>query len=116
MSPQSAVAHAAQTAQVAHHSSAAHSPYMNPDSYNFWHNQYNQYPSNYQTQSYYSQMDYFSNPNQVNYNMNHSSYNTSNFGLSPGSSFSGTMSAQAFSQNGLDYMSPQDKYVNINMA
>ncbi|KAL5277689.1 otx1 family protein [Megaselia abdita] len=117
MSPQSAAAHAAQTAQVAHHSStSAHSPYMNHDTYNFWHNQYNQYPNNYQTQSYYSQMDYFSNPNQVNYNMNHSSYSTSNFGLSPGSSFSGTMSAQAFSQNGLDYMSPQDKYVNINMA
>ncbi|XP_055371054.1 homeotic protein ocelliless isoform X1 [Condylostylus longicornis] len=110
MSPQSA-AHAAQQAAQAAHSTH---PYVsNHESYNFWHNQYNQYPNNYQTPSYYSQMEYFSNQNQVNYNMGHSGYGASNFGLSPSSSFGGSMSAQAFSQNGLDYMSPQDKYVNM---
>uniref|UniRef100_A0A0A1WP18 Homeotic protein ocelliless n=1 Tax=Zeugodacus cucurbitae TaxID=28588 RepID=A0A0A1WP18_ZEUCU len=116
MSPQSAAAaaHAAQSAQSAHHS-AAHSAYMpNHDSYNFWHNQYQQYPNNYaQAPSYYSQMEYFSNQNQVNYNMGHTGYSASNFGLSPSPSFTGTVSAQAFSQNSLDYMSPQDKYVNM---
>ncbi|XP_012158703.1 homeotic protein ocelliless-like isoform X1 [Ceratitis capitata] len=116
MSPQSAAAaaHAAQNAQSAHHS-AAHSAYMpNHESYNFWHNQYNQYPNNYaQAPSYYSQMEYFSNQNQVNYNMGHTGYSASNFGLSPSPSFTGTVSAQAFSQNSLDYMTPQDKYVNM---
>ncbi|XP_061400066.1 homeotic protein ocelliless isoform X2 [Musca vetustissima] len=117
MSPQSAAAaHAAQSAQSAHHSAAHSAAYMsNHDSYNFWHNQYQQYPNNYgQAPSYYSQMEYFSNQNQVNYNMGHSGYSAaSNFGLSPSPSFTGTVSAQAFSQNSLDYMTPQDKYVNM---
>lgn len=117
MSPQSAAAaHAAQSAQSAHHSAAHSAAYMsNHDSYNFWHNQYQQYPNNYaQAPSYYSQMEYFSNQNQVNYNMGHSGYSAAtNFGLSPSPSFTGTVSAQAFSQNSLDYMTPQDKYVNM---
>ncbi|KAH8398019.1 hypothetical protein KR222_010179 [Zaprionus bogoriensis] len=117
MSPQSAAAaaHAAQSAQSASAHHSAHSAYMsNHDSYNFWHNQYQQYPNNYaQAPSYYSQMEYFSNQNQVNYNMGHSGYSASNFGLSPSPSFTGTVSAQAFSQNSLDYMSPQDKYANM---
>jgi homeobox protein OTX1 len=95
---------------------ASHNPLSyvpNHESYNFWHNQYNQYSNNYQTPSYYSQMDYFQNQSQANYNMGHSGYATSNFGLSSGPSLTGAMGAQSFSQNGLDYMSPQDKYVNM---
>lgn len=93
---------------------AAHNPLSyvpNHESYNFWHNQYNQYPNNYQTpSSYYSQMDYFNNQTgQANYNMGHSGYTATNFGLAA----SGAMTAQTFSPNGLDYMSPQDKYVNM---
>lgn len=83
----------------------------NHESYNFWHNQYNQYPNNYNA-SYYTQMDYFQNQSQSNYNMGHSGYSTSNFGLTSGSSLGSAMGAQAFSPN-LDYMSPQDKYVNM---
>lgn len=93
---------------------ASHNPLSyvpNHESYtNFWHNQYNNYPNNYNA-SYY-QMDYFQNQSQSNYNMGHSGYSTSNFGLTSGSSLSGAMGAQAFSPN-LDYMSPQDKYVNM---
>lgn len=94
---------------------AAHNPLSyvpNHESYNFWHNQYNQYPNNYQTpSSYYTQMDYFNNQTagQANYNMGHSGYTATNFGLAA----SGAMTAQTFSPNGLDYMSPQDKYVNM---
>lgn len=95
---------------------AAHNPLSyvpNHESYNFWHNQYNQYPNNYQTpSSYYTQMDYFNNQtaaSQANYNMGHSGYTATNFGLAA----SGAMTAQTFSPNGLDYMSPQDKYVNM---
>lgn len=94
---------------------ASHNPLSyvpNHESYtNFWHNQYNNYPSNAYNASYY-QMDYFQNQSQSNYNMGHSGYSTSNFGLTSGSSLSGAMGAQAFSPN-LDYMSPQDKYVNM---
>ena len=93
---------------------AAHNPLSyvpNHESYNFWHNQYNQYPNNYQTpSSYYTQMDYFNNQTgQANYNMGHGGYTATNFGLTA----SGAMTAQTFSPNGLDYMSPQDKYVNM---
>ncbi|XP_063704700.1 homeotic protein ocelliless-like isoform X2 [Culicoides brevitarsis] len=89
-----------------------HNPlsYVPNHEHNFWYNQYNQYPSNYNA-SYYTQMDYFQNQSQSNYNMGHSGYSTSNFGLNSGSSLGGAMSAQAFSPN-LDYM-PQDKYVNM---
>lgn len=119
MSPQSvATAHAAQSAQSAHHSTPHSTAYMsNHDSYNFWHNQYQQYPNNYaQAPTYYSQMEYFSNQNQVNYNMGHSSYSAAaatNFGLSSNPSFGTGVSTQSFSQNSLDYMTPQDKYVNM---
>lgn len=91
----------------------AHNPLSyvpNHESYsNFWHNQYNQYPNNYNTPSYYSQMDYFNNQTQSGYNMSHSGYSTSNFGLSSSASM-GPMGAQNFSP---DYMSQQDKYVNM---
>lgn len=81
----------------------------NHESYNFWHNQYNQYnPNNYNT-SYYSQMDYFNNQSQSGYNMGHTGYSTSNFGLS-GGAMSGAMASPTFSS---DYMSQQDKYVNM---
>ncbi|XP_055684358.1 homeotic protein ocelliless isoform X1 [Lutzomyia longipalpis] len=96
--------------------SAAHQPplsYMPHQEYNFWHNQYNQYPNNYNTPSYYTQMDYFNNQSQANYNMGHTGYAASNFGLTSGSGLGGPMGAQTFSPNGLDYMSPQDKYVNM---
>uniref|UniRef100_A0AAG5D166 Homeobox domain-containing protein n=1 Tax=Anopheles atroparvus TaxID=41427 RepID=A0AAG5D166_ANOAO len=86
----------------------------NHETYNFWHNQYQQYPNNYNTPSYYSQMDYFQNQNQGNYNMGHTGYTTSaNFGLASTSALAGPMSSQTFSPNGLDYMNPQDKYVNM---
>ncbi|XP_058064453.1 homeotic protein ocelliless-like [Anopheles bellator] len=86
----------------------------NHETYNFWHNQYQQYPNNYNPPSYYSQMDYFNNQNQGNYNMSHTSYATSaNFGLTSTSALSGPMGSQTFSPNGLDYISPQDKYVNM---
>lgn len=82
----------------------------NHESYNFWHNQYNQYnPNNYNTPSYYTQMDYFNNQSQSGYNMSHSGYSTSNFGLS-GGAMSGAMASQTFSS---DYMTQQDKYVNM---
>lgn len=88
-----------------------HLSYVPNHEHNFWYNpQYNQYPSNYNA-SYYTQMDYFQNQSQSNYNMGHSGYSTSNFGLNSGTSLGGAMSAQAFSPN-LDYM-PQDKYVNM---
>lgn len=77
----------------------------------FWHQQYNQYANNYNTPSpYYSQMDY---QNQANYSMGHSSYSTSNFGLSSGTTINGAMGTQAYASNGIDYMTPQDKYVNM---
>ncbi|XP_061506217.1 homeotic protein ocelliless isoform X1 [Anopheles gambiae] len=86
----------------------------NHETYNFWHNQYQQYPNNYNTPSYYSQMDYFQNQNQGNYNMGHTGYTTSaNFGLASTSALAGPMGTQTFSPNGLDYMNPQDKYVNM---
>lgn len=86
----------------------------NHETYNFWHNQYQQYPNNYNTPSYYSQMDYFQNQNQSNYNMGHAGYTTSaNFGLASTSALTGPMGGQTFSPNGLDYMNPQDKYVNM---
>lgn len=90
-------------------------PYVpNHHDYNFWHSQYQQYPNNYNTpSSYYTSMDYFNNQSQSQYNMSHSGYTSSNFGLTSGASLSGSMSAQAFSPNGLDYMSQQDKYVNM---
>lgn len=89
-----------------------HNPlsYVPNHEHNFWYNQYNQYPSNYNA-SYYTQMDYFQNQSQSNYNMGHTGYSTSNFGLNSGASLGGAMGAQAFSPN-LDYM-PQDKYVNM---
>ncbi|EDS28291.1 homeobox protein otx [Culex quinquefasciatus] len=96
------------------HSSLAYVP--NHETYNFWHNQYQQYPNNYNTPSYYSQMDYFQNQNQSNYNMGHGhGYTTSaNFGLASTSALTGgPMGGQTFSPNGLDYMNPQDKYVNM---
>lgn len=79
--------------------------------YNFWHNQYNNYSNNYNA-AYYTQMEYFPQQSQSNYNMGHSGYTTSNFGLTSGSSLSGAMGAQAFSPS-LEYCSPQDKYVNM---
>lgn len=89
----------------------------NHETYNFWHNQYQQYPNNYNAPSYYSQMDYFQNQNQSNYNMGHSGYTTSaNFGLASTSALTGPMGGQTFSPNGLDYMNPQDKYVNAMMS
>lgn len=84
----------------------------NHDTY-FWHpSQYaNQYPNNYNTSaSYYSQMDY---PSQSNYSMGHSAYNASNLGLTSSSTFNGSMTTQAFASNSIDYMTPQDKYVNM---
>lgn len=54
-------------------------------------------------------MDYFNNQTQSGYNMSHSGYSTSNFGLSSSASM-GPMGAQTFSP---DYMSQQDKYVNM---
>lgn len=95
------------------HSSLAYVP--NHETYNFWHNQYQQYPNNaYNTPSYYSQMDYFQNQNQSNYNMGHAGYTTSaNFGLASTSALTGPMGGQTFSPNGIDYMNPQDKYVNM---
>ncbi|XP_055585822.1 homeotic protein ocelliless isoform X2 [Uranotaenia lowii] len=83
----------------------------NHETYNFWHNQYPQYSNNYN--NYYNQMDYFQNQNQNNYSMGHSGYTTSaNFGLASTSALTGPMGGQTFSPNGLDYMNPQDKYVN----
>ena len=100
------------TPQASAHNPLSYVP--NHESYNFWHNQYNQYnPNNYNTPSYYSQMDYFNNQTQSGYNMSHSGYSTSNFGLSSGAAMGGPMSAQTFSPNGIDYMTPQDKYVNM---
>lgn len=94
------------------HSTLSYVP--NHETYNFWHNQYQQYPNNYNTPSYYSQMDYFQNQNQGNYNMGHTGYTTSaNFGLASTSALTGPMGGQTFSPNGLDYMNPQDKYVNM---
>jgi homeobox protein OTX1 len=93
------------TPQASAHNPLSYVP--NHESYNFWHNQYNQYnPNNYNTPSYYSQMDYFNNQTQSGYNMSHSGYSTSNFGLTT----SAPMGAQTFSP---DYMSQQDKYVNM---
>jgi homeobox protein OTX1 len=100
------------TPQATAHNPISYVP--NHESYNFWHNQYNQYnPNNYNTPSYYSQMDYFNNQTQSGYNMTHSGYSTSNFGLTSGTSTGGPMGAQTFSPNGIDYMTPQDKYVNM---
>lgn len=82
----------------------------NHDTY-FWPPPYNQYANNYnQTASYYSQMDYQS---QSNYSMGHSGYSTSNLGLAPSASFNSSMNSQPFASNGIDYMAPQDKYVNM---
>jgi homeobox protein OTX1 len=97
------------TPQASAHNPLSYVP--NHESYNFWHNQYNQYnPNNYNTPSYYSQMDYFNNQTQSSYNMSHSGYSTSNFGLASSASMGGPMGAQTFSP---DYMSQQDKYVNM---
>lgn len=97
------------TPQASGHNPLSYVP--NHESYNFWHNQYNQYnPNNYNTPSYYSQMDYFNNQTQSGYNMSHSGYSTSNFGLASSASMGGPMGAQTFSP---DYMSQQDKYVNM---
>lgn len=97
------------TPQASAHNPLSYVP--NHESYNFWHNQYNQYnPNNYNTPSYYSQMDYFNNQTQSSYNMSHSGYPTSNFGLSSSASMGGPMGAQTFTS---DYMSQQDKYVNM---
>jgi homeobox protein OTX1 len=97
------------TPQASAHNPLSYVP--NHESYNFWHNQYNQYnPNNYNTPSYYSQMDYFNNQTQSGYNMSHSGYSTSNFGLASSASMGGPMGAQTFSP---DYMSQQDKYVNM---
>lgn len=87
-------------------------PYHHPNEY-FLH-QYPQYPGNYNSNSYYP-MDYWNNQSQANYNMGHAGYGTSNFGLSPATTLNGSMGGQAFAQNGLDYMSPQDKYMNMNV-
>lgn len=77
----------------------------------FWHSQYNQYANNYNPPaSYYSQMDY---QTQNNYSMGHSGYSTANLGLPSGTTFNGSMGSQAFAANGIDYMTPQDKYVNM---
>lgn len=88
--------------------------YVPNHDYNFWHNQYNQtYPNNYNTPSYYSQMDYFNNQAQSGYNMSHTGYASSNFGLASGATMGGPMGAQNFSP---DYMtSQQDKY-GVNMV
>lgn len=73
---------------------------------------YNQYANNYNAPaSYYSQMDY---QTQANYSMNHhSGYSGSNFGLPSGAALNNSMSTQAFTSNGIDYMNTQDKYVNM---
>lgn len=96
----------------------AHNPlssYVPNHEYNFW--QYNQYnPNNYpNTPSYYTtQMDYFNNAQtQSGYNMSHSGYASSNFGLSSSGSMGGPMSTQSFPA---EYMSQQEKYVNMNMV
>lgn len=81
----------------------------NHDTY-FWHSQYNQYNNYNPPASYYSQMDY---QNQANYSMGHSGYSGSNFALPTGTSLNSSMSSQAFTPNGIDYMAPQDKYVNM---
>lgn len=86
----------------------------------FWH-QYQQYPNNYN--STYYPMDYLSNQGHhqssaANYaNMTaHGGYGSANFGLSPAASLNSSMAGQSFgAQNGLDYMSPQDKYMNMNV-
>jgi homeobox protein OTX1 len=97
------------TPQASAHNPLSYVP--NHESYNFWHNQYNQYnPNNYNTPSYYSQMDYFNNQTQSGYNMSHSGYSTSNFGLASSATMGGPMGAQTFTS---DYMSQQDKYVNM---
>lgn len=99
------------TPQASAHNPLSYVP--NHESYNFWHNQYNQYnPNNYNAPSYYSQMDYFNNQSQSGYNMSHSGYSTSNFGLASGATMGGPMGAQTFSS---DYMSQQDKY-GVNMV
>lgn len=74
-----------QTNQFAYH-------HPNPDY--FWNHQYPQYQNNY-TSQYYS-MDYLNNQSSAGYNMGHSGY-----GLA---STPSSMSAQAFSPNGLDYV------------
>lgn len=74
-----------QTNQFAYH-------HPNPDY--FWNHQYPQYQNNY-TSQYYS-MDYLNNQSSASYNMGHSGY-----GLA---STPSSMSAQAFSPNGLDYV------------
>lgn len=84
----------------------------NHDAY-LWHQQYNQYANNYNppaSHSYYPQMDYQS---QSNYSMGHSSYPSSNIGLSSGASFNGSMGSQAFASNSIEYMAQQDKYINM---
>lgn len=101
------------TPQASAHNPLSYVP--NHESYNFWHNQYNQYnPNSYNTPSYYQQMDYFNNQSQSNQYMGHSGYASSNFGLTSGSTLGGPMGAQTFSPNGLyENMTPQDKYVNM---
>lgn len=83
----------------------------NPDY--FWPPQYQQYPNvSYNPPAgYYSQVDYQS---QANYNNIHSSYSASNMGFASSSNtFNGSMAAQPFGANGLDYMAQaSDKYVN----
>lgn len=76
----------------------------------FWN--YNQYSNGYGNApaNYYPQVDY---SNQSNYSIGHSGYSTANMGLSGGNTFNGTMAAQPFTSNGLDYMSQPDKYVNM---
>lgn len=84
----------------------------NHESYSFWNNPYNQYnPNNYNTPSYYSQMDYFNNQSQSGYNMSHSGYSSSNFGIASNATMGGPMGTQAFAPD--MYSSQQDKYVNM---
>lgn len=101
------------TPQASGHNPLSYVP--NHESYsNFW--QYNQYnPNNYSAPSYYTshQMDNFYNQTQSGYNMSQHGYSASNFGLASSGSMGGPMSAQTFSP---DYMSQQEKYVNMNMA
>lgn len=81
--------------------------YMPNQEYSFWppHSHYQQYgPNAYNTpSSYYSQVDYQSQPG---YGMSHSGYSAANMSLAAsGNSFNGAMTSQPFSSNGLDYMS-----------
>ena len=71
---------------------------------------YQHYQNNYNS-SYYPSVEYQS---QANYNP--SGYGTTNFGIPSGSSLGGSMVSQSFSPNGMDYMSPQDKYMNMHVA